>query len=191
MERSEVREKTLQRGTAKIAVDERCAGKTHPSKRAPSDTKPLETPVLPVEPFDHRIRQCFQITLSPIFSKHDSAIVRSRRNLHNRRGSATIREMAICFKCGSAFPREMRVTRSTECERCNQPVRCCRNCLFFSPGSHWDCRETVPEQVVDKERSNFCEYFRLNERTSTDEKGATSSEMPREATRRAFDDLFS
>lgn len=99
--------------------------------------------------------------------------------------------MAICFKCSRDLPREIRVTRTEECPHCNQPVRCCRNCLFYLPGAHWDCRETVPEHVVDKERSNFCEYFRLNESTSDGgSSGGAEGENPR-AGRRAFDDLFS
>jgi len=34
--------------------------------------------------------------------------------------------------------------------------------LHYSPGSHWDCRESVGDQVTDKERANFCDWFRLN-----------------------------
>jgi hypothetical protein len=36
------------------------------------------------------------------------------------------------------------------------------NCRFYSPGSHWDCSETIPEAVRDKERGNFCDFFELN-----------------------------
>jgi hypothetical protein len=35
----------------------------------------------------------------------------------------------------------------------------CRNCSFFAPGSHNDCREPGAEPVTDKERANFCEFF--------------------------------
>jgi hypothetical protein len=101
--------------------------------------------------------------------------------------------MASCFKCGEVLPRELQITRTVECPVCNQPVRCCRNCVFYLPGAHWDCRETVPEQVTDKERANFCEYFRLNggntgAKGNTAAKGSNSSSTP---VRRAFDDLFS
>jgi hypothetical protein len=40
-------------------------------------------------------------------------------------------------------------------------MRCCKNCAFYNPGAHYDCRETVEELVADKERANFCEHFRL------------------------------
>lgn len=52
---------------------------------------------------------------------------------------------------------------------------------------HWDCRETVPEQVIDKERANFCDYFRLDISAS----GERTEERDRkQRARSAFDDLF-
>lgn len=69
--------------------------------------------------------------------------------------------MAICYKCGYTFPQDLVITRAVECPQCAAPVRCCRNCVFYEPGAHWDCRETIPEPVTDKERGNFCDYFRL------------------------------
>lgn len=105
--------------------------------------------------------------------------------------------MAVCYNCGATFPREMPITRSEECPRCLRPVRCCRNCRFYAPGSHWDCHETVPEQVFDKERSNFCDYFRLNslsvsgDSVSGDPDGRPQGKAPGATARSAFDDLFS
>ncbi|MDY7029635.1 MAG: hypothetical protein SVR04_15195 [Spirochaetota bacterium] len=64
-------------------------------------------------------------------------------------------------------------------------MKICLNCVFYSPGSHWDCRETIPEQVKDKERSNFCDYFRLG----SNYRGDRPQKGPGEQ-RKAFDDLF-
>ncbi|POR05287.1 hypothetical protein AU468_02015 [Alkalispirochaeta sphaeroplastigenens] len=106
--------------------------------------------------------------------------------------------MAKCFRCNADFPPDIPLTRSEECPRCFQPLRCCRNCGFYSSGSHWDCRETVSEQVLDKERANFCDFFRLNTRggggreTGRGSVGRSSpdgKETP--PARKAFDDLFS
>jgi len=35
------------------------------------------------------------------------------------------------------------------------------NCDFYSETSHWECRESISEAVQDKERSNYCDFFRL------------------------------
>ena len=67
-----------------------------------------------------------------------------------------------------------------------RPLRCCKNCEFYAPGAHWDCRETVPEQVVDKERGNFCDYFRA--RAVTTGRVATKKQT---SSRADFDALFS
>lgn len=95
--------------------------------------------------------------------------------------------MAACYKCGSEFPREFTVTRSAECPSCNAPVRCCRNCTFYEPGAHWDCRETVPEPVYDKERSNFCDYFRLADRSPGSGRDSAGGRSARDD----FNSLFS
>jgi hypothetical protein len=47
------------------------------------------------------------------------------------------------------------------CERCSAYLHCCRNCEFYEPGVHNDCREPNAEVVTDKEQGNFCDFFRL------------------------------
>ncbi len=91
--------------------------------------------------------------------------------------------MGKCFFCGSDI--EAPVYRSTVCPNCGKDVKICLNCVFYSPGSHWDCRETIPEQVKDKERSNFCDYFRLGSNYHEDHPQKDPGQQ-----RKAFDDLF-
>jgi hypothetical protein len=38
--------------------------------------------------------------------------------------------------------------------------------LHYDPAYNNQCRETMAERVVDKERSNFCEYFAPNADTA-------------------------
>lgn len=52
------------------------------------------------------------------------------------------------------------LVRSGSCPGCGRDTRVCRNCTFYDPGRHNDCREVVAERVVDKERANFCDLFR-------------------------------
>ena len=109
--------------------------------------------------------------------------------MHKGKPGAYNLTMATCYKCGEVFPADLIITRSLECVQCSVPVRCCRNCTFYEPGAHWDCRETVPEPVYDKERANFCDYFRLNTR-----QGGAGGGKDRDAdasNRDRFDALFS
>ena len=63
-----------------------------------------------------------------------------------------------CHRCGAPLP-AVRPSRRDACDACGADTRVCRNCVFFAPGSHNDCREPGAERVPDKERANFCEYF--------------------------------
>ncbi|MEO5331690.1 MAG: hypothetical protein H7839_06670 [Magnetococcus sp. YQC-5] len=50
--------------------------------------------------------------------------------------------------------------RSDVCVGCSKDTRVCLNCRFHDPGSYNECRETVAERIVDKERANFCDHFK-------------------------------
>lgn len=67
----------------------------------------------------------------------------------------------MCWKCGNSISFSEPVSRDAVCPVCNKDLHSCKNCKFYSPGSHYDCHETVDENVIDKERSNFCEHFKL------------------------------
>lgn len=67
--------------------------------------------------------------------------------------------MAMCFSCGAQLSSGLKPGRSETCPACDADVHCCRNCEFYDPGSYNECRETQAERVLEKERSNFCDYF--------------------------------
>lgn len=52
---------------------------------------------------------------------------------------------------------------STTCPKCGKALHTCVACRFYSPRSHYGCRETVDELVQDKQRQNFCDSFSLSE----------------------------
>ncbi len=66
-----------------------------------------------------------------------------------------------CWKCGHALddmPRHLR--RRDECPACSADLHVCRMCEFYDTSVAKSCREPVAEEVTDKERANFCDYFR-------------------------------
>ena len=66
-----------------------------------------------------------------------------------------------CWKCNA--PLEdilLPFSRLAECRACHAPLHVCRMCEFFDPRRANQCREPVAERVMDKERANFCGYFR-------------------------------
>jgi hypothetical protein len=40
-------------------------------------------------------------------------------------------------------------------------LHCCLNCSFYDIGTYNDCREPQAERVLDKSRSNFCDFFKF------------------------------
>ncbi|MBI5446841.1 MAG: hypothetical protein HY900_37205 [Deltaproteobacteria bacterium] len=68
-----------------------------------------------------------------------------------------------CAKCGAALPAG-EVSRRAECPSCGADLHACVQCEFYAPGAYNDCREPQAERVVDKERANFCDYFRPSSR---------------------------
>jgi hypothetical protein len=64
-----------------------------------------------------------------------------------------------CWHCGNTLG-ALDYGREDVCPKCGWNTKVCRNCEFYERGAHNDCRESQAERVVDKERSNFCDYFR-------------------------------
>ena len=64
----------------------------------------------------------------------------------------------VCWSCGNNFDGE--IFRTSVCPSCKKDLHSCYNCRFYSEGSHYDCSETVEDIVTDKEKANFCDFFK-------------------------------
>lgn len=66
----------------------------------------------------------------------------------------------VCWKCGTSIGDEpLPLSRMAECRACRAQLHVCRLCAFYDTRVAKACRETVAEEVKDKERANFCGYF--------------------------------
>ena len=93
--------------------------------------------------------------------------------------------MSACFYCGGALEATMRIVRDSECPHCRRDLHACVQCRHYDPHAHNKCREPQPEWVTDRERRNFCDYFKLNPAARA---GATRGRA--ESARSKLDDLF-
>lgn len=114
-----------------------------------------------------------------------------------------------CFRCGhslAALP--LPLSRQDQCPECSHYLHVCRMCRHFDPRVPKQCREDDAEEVMDKEKPNFCDWFEATAgRYDAGRAGAASraeaqlaalfDDGPGEATgddddaaRRAADDLF-
>ena len=66
-----------------------------------------------------------------------------------------------CWKCGATLP-EMRFpySRYEECSACKADLHVCRLCRQYDSAVSDACREDRADFVLDKEKANFCDYFK-------------------------------
>jgi hypothetical protein len=67
-----------------------------------------------------------------------------------------------CWRCGAECEEDIRVLpRTAACAACRADLHVCRQCQFYDLGVAKHCRETVADEVRDKERANFCAYLKV------------------------------
>lgn len=65
-----------------------------------------------------------------------------------------------CYRCGASLAAlTLPLSRRDECPQCSVHLHVCRMCRHFDPGVARQCREDDADDVTDKERLNFCDYF--------------------------------
>lgn len=70
----------------------------------------------------------------------------------------------VCWKCGASLADlTLPLRRLEECRQCHAELHVCKLCEWYSLSVAKHCRETVAEEVKDKERANFCDYFKPRE----------------------------
>ena len=74
--------------------------------------------------------------------------------------------MAIVTQCHycSRDLDTLELGRQDSCPGCRRDTRVCKNCEHFDVNMNNQCCENQAERVVDKEKSNFCDYFRPSSR---------------------------
>ncbi len=91
-------------------------------------------------------------------------------------------EPGNCWKCGADLG-SLDYGRADTCGKCGKDSRVCKNCFFFDAAAHNQCHENQADRVVEKERSNFCDYFKPK-------KGGGSGAPTKDALKAAADALF-
>ncbi|MGE3262568.1 MAG: hypothetical protein AB7K68_12375 [Bacteriovoracia bacterium] len=67
-----------------------------------------------------------------------------------------------CFRCGKEIA-ENNLGRQDSCENCGADTRCCRNCAHYDKSYNNECREEQAARQVEKEKGNFCEWFKARQ----------------------------
>lgn len=92
--------------------------------------------------------------------------------------------MPSCVRCGAALEIVDKVFRKDECPACGGDLHCCIQCRFYERGRQNDCRESRAENVRDKDKANYCDYYDIGNGD-----GSLRSD-PAQAAKAALDALF-
>jgi hypothetical protein len=90
--------------------------------------------------------------------------------------------MKTCYSCGKELDIGDRVGRHEICPCCHRDLRCCFNCALYDPGASNHCREPQSEEIRDRDRSNFCDFFVFGDKEvneSNDKAGKAKEEWER------------
>ncbi len=68
-------------------------------------------------------------------------------------------ESGTCWSCAQPLS-YLEYGRGDRCQKCGRDTRVCKGCVHYDRSAYNECREPQADRVVDKERSNFCDYFR-------------------------------
>ncbi len=66
----------------------------------------------------------------------------------------------VCWQCGSSLKAvPLPLGRRAECLACSAELHVCRLCRHYDTGKAKHCRERAAEEVRNKTRANFCDWF--------------------------------
>lgn len=67
----------------------------------------------------------------------------------------------VCYRCGESLAAlTLPLSRRDMCPGCSAHVHVCRLCVSFDPQVSTQCLEDDAEEVIEKERVNFCDWFK-------------------------------
>lgn len=68
--------------------------------------------------------------------------------------------MKVCFKCHKEIELE-RISFRDECPFCGADLHVCLNCVFYDNSKYNACKEPQTDFVREKDKANYCEYFKF------------------------------
>jgi hypothetical protein len=86
-----------------------------------------------------------------------------------------------CYRCGASLAEfSLPLSRQDECPGCGNYVHVCMMCTNFDKSVPKQCREDDAEEVIEKARLNFCDWFVASE-TAFDPTSKASEDRAKEA----------
>ena len=94
------------------------------------------------------------------------------------------REVSRCAQCGTV----LEAGATGQCPKCGFELHSCKQCMYFDPGSRFECMQPVKERMAKKDARNDCTFYEIRV-TREKETSTPASQRPSDA-RAAFENLF-
>ena len=95
------------------------------------------------------------------------------------------RAVSRCAQCGTVL---QEIPPTGLCPKCGFELHSCKQCMYFDPGSRFECMQPVTERIAKKDARNECTFYEIRV-TREKETSTPVSQRPTSA-RQAFDNLF-
>ncbi len=70
----------------------------------------------------------------------------------------------VCWNCGTSLAQlSLPLRRLDECPKCRAELHVCKLCVDYDTRVAKHCREPTAEEVRDKTKANFCDFYKPRE----------------------------
>ena len=90
-----------------------------------------------------------------------------------------------CTQCGTVL---QGMTTTGQCPKCGFELHSCKQCMYFDPGSRFECMQPVKARIEKKDARNDCTFYEI--RVSREKQTSTPAIAKPNDARAAFDNLF-
>ena len=94
-------------------------------------------------------------------------------------------QMCIRDRCGTVL---QDIPPTGLCPKCGFELHSCRQCMYFDPGSRFECMQPVPERIPRKDARNNCTFYEI--RVTREKETSTPASLRPNDARQAFENLF-
>jgi len=94
------------------------------------------------------------------------------------------RAVSRCAQCGTV----LQAGAAGQCPKCGFELHSCKQCMYFDPGSRFECMQPVKERIAKKDERNDCAFYEMRV-TREKETSTPAAQRPSDA-RTAFENLF-
>lgn len=95
------------------------------------------------------------------------------------------RAVSRCAQCGTVL---QSIPPTGLCPKCGFELHSCKQCMYFDPGSRFECMQPVTERIAKKDALNQCKFYEI--RVISEKETSTPASLRPTSARQAFDNLF-